>query len=45
MTQERRNKKQQIAPAKFIAHLTVYNSSKKHREVLCTVEVLLESHF
>ena len=49
MMQESRSKKQQINPTKFIAHLTatarVYNSSKKHREVLCSVEVLLESHF
>ena len=49
MTQESRSKKQQINSAKFIAHLTatarVYNSSKKHQEVLGSVEVLLESHF
>ena len=48
MFQESRNKKNQLVPAKFSAHRAsakVYDSTKKHREVLSTVEVLLETHF
>ena len=48
MFQESRNKKSQLAPAKFSANVKasakVYDSSKKHRDVLSTVEVLLETH-
>ena len=49
LTQESRSKKQQIVPAKFIAHITatasVYNSAKKHKEVASSVVALLEAHF